>query len=102
MVIKERYKAVKARAEEINNDNEDPYKKISDVMNKVSKSERLQFEAEENTKSIMERVEALKKDLQKAWKAPAHKDVELNSYWQLMMQGFKRPTTRANMTALPP
>lgn len=65
-MIKERYKAVKARAEEINNDNEDPLKKISDVMNKVSKSERLQFEAEENTKSIMERVEALKKDLQKA------------------------------------
>ena len=32
-------------------------------MKKVSKSERLQFEVEENTKSIMERAEALEKEL---------------------------------------
>lgn len=71
---------VKARAEELNNDNEDLLKKISDVMNKVSKSERLRFEAEENTKSIMERAEALEKKLQEARKALADKDAELNGY----------------------
>ena len=32
-------------------------------MNKVSESKRLRFEAEENTKAITERVEALEKEL---------------------------------------
>ena len=32
-------------------------------MKKVSKSERLRFKVEENTKSIMERAEALEKEL---------------------------------------
>ena len=63
MVIEERYQAAKARVEELSNDNEDLLKKISDVMKKVSKSERLRFEVEENAKSIMERVEALEKEL---------------------------------------
>ena len=35
-------------------------------MNKVSESERLQFEVEENTKAITKRVEALEKELQEA------------------------------------
>ena len=41
MVIEERYQATKARAKELSNDNEDLLKKILDVMNKVSESERL-------------------------------------------------------------
>ena len=63
MVIEERYQAAKARVEELSNDNEDLLKKISDVMKKVLKSERLRFKVEENTKSIMERAEALEKEL---------------------------------------
>ena len=63
MVIEERYQAAKARVEELSNDNEDLLKKISDVMKKVSKSERLRFEVEENAKSIIERAEALEKEL---------------------------------------
>ena len=63
MVIEERYQAAKARVEELSNNNEDLLKKISDVMKRVLKSERLRFEVEENAKSIMERVEALEKEL---------------------------------------
>lgn len=72
MVIEERYQAGKAK--ELSNDNEDLLKKISNVMNKVSKSERLRSEAKENTKAITERAKALKKELQEARKALADKD----------------------------
>lgn len=54
---------VKAKAKELYKDNEDLLKKISDVMGKVSESERLHFEAEENTKAITKREEALEKEL---------------------------------------
>ena len=63
MVIEERYQATQARAEELSNDNEDLLRKILDVMNKIFESERLQFEVEENTKAIIERVEALENEL---------------------------------------
>nr|POE96249.1 hypothetical protein CFP56_59533 [Quercus suber] len=53
---------------------------ILDVMNKVSKLERLQSEVEENTKTIMERLEALEKELQEARKALADKDAKLKGY----------------------
>ena len=43
MVIEERYQAVKARAEELSNDNKDLLRKISYVMNKVSEFERMWF-----------------------------------------------------------
>ena len=49
-------------------------------MNKVSKSERLQFEVEENTKAITKRVEALEKELQETKTAFAGKDAKLKSY----------------------
>ena len=49
-------------------------------MNKVSESERLQSEAEENTKTIMERAETLEKELEEAKKMLAEKDVELKGY----------------------
>ena len=62
-MIEERYQATQARAEELSNDNEDLLRKILDVMNKISKSERLQFGVEENTKAIIERVEALENEL---------------------------------------
>lgn len=63
MVIEERNQKAKARAKELSNNNEDLLKKISNVMNKVSESKRLQSEAEENTKSVIKRVEALEKEL---------------------------------------
>lgn len=63
MVIEERYQKAKARAKELSNNNEDRLKKISNIMNKVSESKRLQSEVEENTKSVIERVEALEKEL---------------------------------------
>jgi len=51
----ERFLAVKAKAEELYTNNEDLLKKISDVMNKVSKFEKFRAEAKENTKAITER-----------------------------------------------
>lgn len=41
MVIEERYLATKAKAMELSNDHEDLLKKISNVMTKVSQSEKL-------------------------------------------------------------
>ena len=78
MVIKERYQAAKAK--ELSNDNEDLLKKISVVMNKVLELERLRSKVEENTKAIIERVEALEKELQDSRKAFADKDTELKGY----------------------
>ena len=63
MVIEERNQKAKARAKELSNNNEDLLKKISNVMNKVSESKRLQSEAEENIKSVIKKVEALEKEL---------------------------------------
>ena len=62
------------------NDNEGLLKKILDFMNKVSESERLQSEAEENTKTIMERAETLEEELEEAKKMLVEKDVELKGY----------------------
>ena len=67
-MIKERYQTANAKAKELCNDKENLLKKISDVMNKVSKSKRLQSEVEENTKTIMERAETLEKELEEARK----------------------------------
>lgn len=41
MVMEERYLAAKAKIEKLSNNNEDLYKMILDVMNKVSESEKL-------------------------------------------------------------
>lgn len=62
--MESRYLATKAKLEELTKDNEDLLKKILDMMNKVSESEKLRFEAEKNTKAITERKEALEKELQ--------------------------------------
>ena len=80
MVIEERYQVAKAKAKELCSDKEGLLKKILDFMNKVSESERLQSEAEENTKTIMERAETLEKELEEAKKMLAEKDVELKGY----------------------
>ena len=80
MVIKERYLAAKAKAEELSDNNEDLLKKIFDVMNKVSEFEKLQSEAKENTKAITERKEALEKELQEMKKAHKDKSAELKVF----------------------
>lgn len=80
MVIEERYQETKASTKEFCNDNEDLLKKISNVMNKVSKSKRLRSKAKENTKTIMKRAEALEKELQEARKALVDKDAKLKGY----------------------
>lgn len=80
MVIEERYQETKASTKEFCNDNEDLLKKISNVMNKVSKSKRLRSKAKENTKTIMKRAEALEKELQEARKALADKDAKMKGY----------------------
>ena len=81
------------------NDNEGLLKKILDFMNKVSESERLQSEAEENTKTIMERAETLEKELEEAKKMLADKDVELKGYDQLMTLSSRRLTIRVSTIA---
>ena len=43
-------------------------------------SERLQFEVEENTETVIERAEGLEKDLQEARKAFADKNAKLKGY----------------------
>ena len=92
-VVKSRYLATKTKLEELTMDNKDLLKKISDVMNKVSKSEKLRSEAEENTKVITERKEALEntkviterkealeKKFQETKKDPAAKTAELKAF----------------------
>lgn len=49
-------------------------------MNKIFESERLQFEVEENTKAIIEKVEALENELQEAKTTLVGIDAELKSY----------------------
>ena len=80
MVIEERFLVVKAKAEELHADNEDLLKKILDVMNKVSESEKLRAEVEENTKAITERKGALEKEIEEMKKASAEKEAELKGY----------------------
>nr|POE73926.1 hypothetical protein CFP56_59378 [Quercus suber] len=58
-VIEERFLAFRAKAKKMNTDNEDLLKKICGTINKVSESEKLRAEAEENNKAITERKEAL-------------------------------------------
>ena len=63
MVIKERYQAAKARAEELSNDNEDLLRKILDVTNKSLSLKGYGLKVKENMKAITERAEALEKEL---------------------------------------
>lgn len=49
-------------------------------MKKFFESERLQFEAEQNTKAIIERAKALEKEFQEAKTAFVGKDAELKIY----------------------
>lgn len=80
MVIKVRFLATKVKAEELSNDNENLLKKIYDVINKVSESEKLRSEAEEHTKAITERKEVLEKELQEVKKALKEKNAKLKGY----------------------
>lgn len=74
--MEERYLAAKAKIEKLSNNNEDLYKMILDVMNKVSESEKLWAEAEENTKAITERKKALEKEVRR-WRKPLQKRMPL-------------------------
>lgn len=74
--MEERYLAAKAKIEKLSNNNEDLYKMILDVMNKVSESEKLWAEAEENSKAITERKKALEKEVRR-WRKPLQKRMPL-------------------------
>ena len=50
------------------------------MMNKVSESEKLRYEAEKNTKAITERKEALEKELQEIQKDLEAKIAELKAF----------------------
>ena len=78
--MEERYRTTKKKIEELSTDNEDLLKKISNVMNKVSESERLRAEIKENTKAINERKEALEKELQEMKTAFVKKNAKLKGY----------------------
>lgn len=60
-MVEKRYLATKEKLEDFTSDNEDLFKKILDMMTKVSESEKLCVEAEDNTKAILERKDALEK-----------------------------------------
>lgn len=60
-MVEKRYLATKEKLEDFTSDNEDLLKKILDMMTKVSESEKLYAEAEDNTKAILERKDALEK-----------------------------------------
>ena len=53
----------KEKLEDLALNNEDLLKKISDVMIEVFKVEKLRAEVEENNKAIIERKDALEKEL---------------------------------------
>ena len=67
---------------EIQANKEDLLNKILDVMSKLAKSERLWAEAEQNTKAISERKDALEKELEETKKAFAEKSAELEAISQ--------------------
>ena len=78
--MEERQLVAKAKIEEPITDNEDLLKKISNVMNKVSKTEKLRAKAKEKTKAITERKDRLEKEVMELKKALAEKDVTLQGY----------------------
>ncbi|KAK9998238.1 hypothetical protein SO802_017841 [Lithocarpus litseifolius] len=79
-VVKGRYLAIKAKLEELTKDNEDLLKKISKMMNKLSKAQKLCSKAKENTKAIIERKEALEKELHEVKKTLEDKTMELGAF----------------------
>lgn len=90
----------KAKLEELAKDNEDLLSKILDVMNKVFESEKLRFEAEDNTKAITERKEALEKELLEAKQKLGKKEAELRPLLLWTMRRFKLHITKARLITL--
>ena len=68
--------------------------KILDVMSKLMKSERLWVEAEQNTKAITERKDALEKELEETKKAFAEKSAELEATSQAINMELQRVYNR--------
>ena len=79
-MLKKRYLATKAKLEELAKDNEDLLSKISGAINKVFESKKLHSEAEENTKAITKRKEALEKELQEAKEKLEEKEAKLKAF----------------------
>nr|POF01571.1 hypothetical protein CFP56_66304 [Quercus suber] len=79
-MVEKWYLATKSKLEELAMDNEDLLNKISDVMNKVFVLEKLRSEAEENTKAITNRKEALEKELQEAKEKLKEMEAELKAF----------------------
>lgn len=90
----------KAKLEELAKDNEDLLSKILDVMNKVFESEKLRFEAEDNTKAIIERKEALEKELLEAKEKLGKKEAELRPLLLWTTRRFKLHITKARLITL--
>nr|POE90550.1 hypothetical protein CFP56_61189 [Quercus suber] len=80
IVVEKRFLTTKSKLEELAMDNKDLLSKSSDVINKVFESEKLHFDAEENTMDITERKEALEKELQEAKEKLEEKEVELKAF----------------------
>lgn len=95
-----RYLDTKAKLEELAKDNEDLLSKILDVMNKVFESEKLRFEAEDNTKAITERKEALEKELLEAKEKLGKKEAELRPLLLWTTRRFKLHITKARLITL--
>lgn len=95
-----RYLDTKAKLEELAKDNEDLLSKILDVMNKVFESEKLCFEAEDNTKAITERKEALEKELLEAKEKLGKKEAELRPLLLWTTRRFKLHITKARLITL--
>lgn len=92
--------ATKAKLEELAKDNEDLLSKILDVMNKVFKSEKLRFKAEDNTKAITERKEALEKELLEAKEKLEEKVAKLRPLLLWTTRRFKLHITKARLITL--
>lgn len=90
----------KAKLEELAKDNEDLLSKILDVMNKVFELEKLRFEAEDNTKAIIERKEALEKELLEAKEKLGKKEAELRPLLLWTTRRFKLHITKARLITL--
>lgn len=95
-----RYLDTKAKLEELAKDNEDLLSKILDVMNKVFELEKLRFEAEDNTKAITERKEALEKELLEAKEKLGKKEAELRPLLLWTTRRFKLHITKARLITL--
>lgn len=79
-MVQARYQVAKEMLKEVSKDNDDLLKKISDVMSKVTKLEKIWVEVERNTMAFIERKDALERELEEVKTALVDKTTEIEAH----------------------